>query len=238
MAATPDNASDDRADGRGQPVQGGVSVEEGAGAGSAVPAPERDDRVLPAADEPARWVFPMAQTVVAMHRRLQSEYTGAGREQRLDPFKVCALLFEVQSIAYIADRRADAPALAACLMAACLRLRLSPVGNRRLGFALAMLFLRLNGIEFTARAEEKFTFAARFGYLGFESNVFADWIRLRLIAQRTGAGTVVRVRTRGRRIEGVSMLRTGNAQATAAAKTSDQALPLEPAPALPVPSKP
>ncbi len=205
-----------------------VEQEEGsAGTGSAVPAPA-------SADPSVGWIFPLPRTVVALHRRLQSEYTGAGREQPLDPFKVSALLFEIQSIAHVADRRADAAALAACLMAACLRLRLSPVGNRRLGFALAMLFLRLNGIEFKARAEEKYTFAARFGYPGFGSNVFADWIRLSLIAQRTGAGTVVRVRTRGRRIEGLAMVRSSKAgrdaaRAAPAAVSGAPALPALPA---------
>ena len=207
-------------------------VEQGdgsAGTGSAVPAPA-------SADASAGWVFPFPRTVVALHRRLQSEYTGAGREQPLDPFKVSALLFEIQSIAYVADRRADAAALAACLMAACLRLRLSPVGNRRLGFALAMLFLRLNGIEFKARAEEKYTFAARFGYPGFGSNVFADWIRLSLIAQRTGAGTVVRVRTRGRRIEGLAMVRTSKAGRGDAARAAPAAVQDAPAAVLGAPA--
>lgn len=172
--------------------------------------------VLPAADGAPVWVFPQARTIVAMHRRLQSEYAGAGREQPIDPFKVSAMLVEIIGIAHVADRRADAATLAACLMAACLRLRPSPVGNRRLAYALAMLFLRLNGEEFTARAEEKFTFAARFGYPGFESHVFADWLRLRLIAHRTGASTVVRLRTRGRRVEGVSVMRSADPTRAAA----------------------
>lgn len=193
----------------GDPPNEQPSAADAGGAGSAA-SPDVDPdtvSILPPVDALPTWVFPQARTVVAMHRRLQSEYAGAGREQPIDPFKVSALLVEIAGIAHIADRRADAATLAACLMAACLRLRPSPVGNRRLGFALAMLFLRLNGHEFTARAEEKYTFAARFGYPGFESNVFAEWLRLRLIAQRTGAGTVVRVRTRGRRIEGVSVMR-------------------------------
>lgn len=202
--STDQSSNDPSAKAGGPPVLGVENGDGSAGTGSAVPAPASPE------DSP-RWVFPMPRTVVAIHRRLQSEYTGAGREQPVDPFKVSALLFEIQSIAFVADRRADAAALAACLMAACLRLRLAPVGNRRLGFALAMLFLRLNGIEFNARAEEKYAFASRFGYPGFGSNVFADWIRLSLIAQRTGASTVVRVRTRGRRIEGVAMVRAGNA---------------------------
>ena len=172
------------------------------------PSPEPNPiDLLPAGETTIPWIFPLPQTVVAVHRRLQSEFTGAGREQRLDPFKVSAMLFELTSIAHIAGPRADAAALAACLMAACLRLRPSPVGNRRLGFALAMLFLRLNGAPVQASPMEKFTFASRFGYPGFESNVFADWIRLRRLAQRSAAGTVVRVRTRDGRIEGVSVLR-------------------------------
>lgn len=232
MAQDP-NTDESSAQAGGEPNWGVAQGDGSAGTGSAVPAPASTESSF-------GWVFPLPRTVVALHRRLQSEYTGAGREQPLDPFKVSALLFEIQSIAYVADRRADAAALAACLMAACLRLRLSPVGNRRLGFALAMLFLRLNGIEFKARAEEKYTFAARFGYPGFGSNVFADWIRLSLIAQRTGAGTVVRVRTRGRRIEGLAMVRSTKAGRNDAARVAPAAVSGAPtagsgAPALPAP---
>ena len=118
-----------------------------------------------------RWV--LRETVLALHEQLLAEFGGRHGirdEGRFDS----ALVWPRQKFAY--DKR-DLAALAAAYAFGLVRNHPFIDGNKRIGFSVAVLFLELNGFEFTATEVDAVLQTLALAAGALDEKGYADWLR-------------------------------------------------------------
>ena len=156
------------------------------------------------------WI--LNRVALATHRRLLAE-TG-GQSTQFEPVLLFQALGWPRSLLALSTSKVRLTDLAAAYSEAMLRLRPFVEGNERTAFALAMLFLHLNGVQWNAPATEKLMMFTGLAEGRLSREQISEWLSLRMLASRIPGGMpVVRVRMRQSKIVSVSALRRAAAPA-------------------------
>lgn len=138
------------------------------------------------------------------YERFLAEHGGpAGRP---DPVRLAAALALPRTVAAFTDGRPRLSTLAAEHARAVLRLRPFPQGNDAMACLLAMLFLKINGVELPAPVVEKYGMFAGLADGRIDARTLAQWLRMRYLASRRGVESVVQVRIRDNTVHSVATL--------------------------------
>ena len=122
------------------------------------------------------WVWPLASVAKAIHDEQLAEH-GGGRGVR-DENALLSALARAQNIVAYGDP--DAPALAATYAFGIARNHPFTDGNKRTAWAMARLFLDLNGAEFTYTDEEAIMITLALAAGELSEDDLADWFRERI----------------------------------------------------------
>jgi death on curing protein len=120
-----------------------------------------------------QWV--LRETVVAFHERLLAEFGGLGGV-RDEGLLESALARPVNLFAYDQPRLAD---LAAAYAVGLIRNHPFLDGNKRVGFAVAVLFLELNGRRFAAPEAEAAVKTLALAARELDERAYAAWLQKR-----------------------------------------------------------
>ncbi|UCE31482.1 MAG: hypothetical protein JSW68_00530 [Burkholderiales bacterium] len=151
-------------------------------------------------------VWILERVALAAHARVLIEH-GARRSGH-DPVRLSMALAWPRTVLAFAGGRASVFDVAAAYAAGITRLRPFREANAATACLLAMLFLRLNGVELPAPLDEKHGVFAEAGRGALDRVGIAHWMKMRRIANRHGGkGTVYGLRVRDGRVERVAMLR-------------------------------
>ena len=118
-----------------------------------------------------RWV--LRETVLALHEQLLAEFGGLHGIRDEGLFD-SALVRPRQRFAY--DKR-DLAALAAAYAFGLVRNHPFIDGNKRIGFSVAVLFLELNGLEFTATEVDAVLQTLALAAGALDEKGYAAWLR-------------------------------------------------------------
>ncbi len=118
-----------------------------------------------------RWV--LRETVLALHEQLLAEFGGLHGIRDEGLFD-SALVRPRQQFAY--DKR-DLAALAAAYAFGLVRNHPFIDGNKRIGFSVAVLFLELNGLEFTATEVDAVLQTLALAAGALDEKAYAAWLR-------------------------------------------------------------
>ena len=118
-----------------------------------------------------RWV--LRETVLALHEQLLAEFGGLHGIRDEGLFD-SALVRPRQRFAY--DKR-DLAALAAAWAFGLVRNHPFIDGNKRIGFSVAVLFLELNGLEFTATEVDAVLQTLALAAGALDEKGYAAWLR-------------------------------------------------------------
>ena len=118
-----------------------------------------------------QWVLP--ETALALHERLLAEFGGAGGLRDAGLFD-SALARPQQLLAYGKPTLFE---LAAAYASGLVRNHPFLDGNKRLGFTIAVLFLELNGCQFTATEAEATLKTLALATRELSEAGFAAWLR-------------------------------------------------------------
>ena len=118
-----------------------------------------------------RWV--LRETVLALHEQLLAEFGGLHGIRDEGLFD-SALVRPRQQFAY--DKR-DLAALAAAYAFGLVRNHPFIDGNKRIGFSVAVLFLELNGLEFTATEVDAVLQTLALAAGALDEKGYAAWLR-------------------------------------------------------------
>lgn len=127
-----------------------------------------------------RWV--LRETVLALHEQLLAEFGGLHGIRDQGMFE-SALARPRQQFAY--DKR-DVAALAAAYAFGLVKNHPFLDGNKRIGFAVAVLFLELNGLEFTATEVDAVLQTLALAAGALDEAGYAAWLRLNSRRPRRG----------------------------------------------------
>jgi death-on-curing protein len=151
----------------------------------------------------AVWI--LNRVALALHRRQLAEHGGA---PGFDLVRLSMALGWPKTVAHFAPRHVTFHDLAAAYADGVLRLRPFESGNERTAYLLANLFLLLNGAAPPASRQERLAVFTAFAAGAIRRPQYAQWMSMRRLAERSGAGTVVGVRRDARgRLVGVGLLR-------------------------------
>ena len=118
-----------------------------------------------------RWI--LRETVLALHEQLLAEFGGLHGIRDEGLFD-SALVRPRQQFAY--DKR-DLAALAAAYAFGLVRNHPFIDGNKRIGFSVAVLFLELNGLEFTATEVDAVLQTLALAAGALDEKGYAAWLR-------------------------------------------------------------
>lgn len=118
-----------------------------------------------------RWI--LRETVLALHEQLLAEFGGLDGVRDAGMFD-SALVRPRQQFAY--DKR-DLAALAAAYAFGLVKNHPFIDGNKRIGFAVATLFLELNGLEFTATEVDAVLQTLALAAGALDEAGYAAWLR-------------------------------------------------------------
>jgi death-on-curing protein len=128
-----------------------------------------------ARDEPV-WLLPSA--VSAMHQRLLAEHGGLAGVR--DPGGLESALARPRQVHAHEDPPPDLAALAAAYAVGFVRNHPFVDGNKRVGFAAAVTFLRLNGANLNAPQPQAYTAMIGLATRELSEAEFAAWLRAHL----------------------------------------------------------
>jgi len=147
------------------------------------------------------------RVALAAHTRILNEHRG--RAYGHDPVRLVAALSMPKNTLALLGARAQLMELAAIQAWAIGRLRPFEEGNAATACLLAMLFLRLNGVELPAPASEKYAVFQGLATGRLALAAVVQWMKTRHVANITGSSSVVRVQVSKGRVTNVTVIGQG-----------------------------
>ncbi len=149
-------------------------------------------------------VWIIDRVALAAHARILNEHRG--RAYGHDPVRLAAALSMPKNTLALFGARVQLMDLAAIHAWSIARLKPFEEGNTATACLLAMLFLRLNGVELPAPASEKFAVFQGLAAGRISPASLVQWMKARLVANVTGSSSVVGVQLRKGRVTNVTVI--------------------------------
>ncbi len=148
------------------------------------------------------WILP--RVAVAAHTRLLNEHRG--RAYGFDTVRLSMALAMPRNVMALFGARARMVDMAASYAWSINRLKPFDEGNAATACLLAMLFLRLNGVELPAPASEKYAVFEGLASGRLGPSALVHWMKTRHLANVAGTSRVVGVQVRKGRVANVTVI--------------------------------
>ena len=149
-------------------------------------------------------VWILERVAIAAHTRLLNEHRG--RAYGHDPVRLSMALAMPRNVMALFGARARMVDLAASYAWSINRLKPFDEGNAATACLLAMLFLRLNGLELPAPASEKYAVFEGLASGRLGPSALVHWMKTRHLANVAGTSRVVGVQVRKGRVANVTVI--------------------------------